>query len=287
MLESLERLPAGAALLDAASRIAGTDLGAAIRREGADRLNRNEVASLVTTAFNVAALRRLADAGVAMDACAGYSVGQWAALCAAGMVEEDRLLEIVWRRAQRMNAASGVEQGAMLAVIGLATDAVHDVCAELSTEAATVEISNVNCVGNLTVAGDRGAVGRARERFAAMSARQLVDVPVSGAWHCRMMTPAAERFADDLATVPFAPPRVPVIDNVSGDLLPAAMEPLRATLVRHLDRPVQWEAGIRCLIARGIERFVEVGFGNALTKFGFFIDRGRRHLTHDQLLASG
>jgi [acyl-carrier-protein] S-malonyltransferase len=70
-----------------------------------------------------------------------------------------------------------------------------------------------------------------------------------------------------------------LIDNVTGEPFPQDVEAMKASLVRHLSRPVLWEKGIRHLLALGVRTFVEIGFGNTLTKFGFFIDRSARHST--------
>jgi [acyl-carrier-protein] S-malonyltransferase len=284
MLDDLERLPAGKHYLELANEIAALDIATEARRRGQSYLAKNEIASLVTAAFSLAAGHALEDAGIEAMAYGGYSVGQWTAMCAAGMVTQKGMLCIVYSRAQCMNAASEFNDGMMLAIIGLPVEAVEAVCRKVSAEGESVAISNYNAIGQFTIAGQRHRVEWARKELSALSPRQLLPINVSGAWHCAMMSPAAVAFAPYLERVSLRAPPLPVVDNVTGDLLPHDPDALAQTLTRHLDHPVRWDQCIRRLIALGVERFVEVGFGNMLTKFGVFIDRSCEFVTYDRLL---
>jgi [acyl-carrier-protein] S-malonyltransferase len=284
MISALERLPTGKGYLKSINEIAAVDLVREVREGGQPYLAKNEIASLVTVAFSLAVWRALEDSGVDAMACAGYSVGQWTAMCAAGMLTTEDTLRLIHVRAQCMNAAVDLNDGMMLAVVGLPAATVEDVCRKVATAGRIAAISNYNALGQVTIAGDRRSIEAARSELAALSPRQLTPVDVSGAWHCALMTPAADAFTAYLDEAELKSPRMPVADNVSGDLLPDDRKALVQALTRHLDRPVRWEQCVRRLIALGIERFVEVGFGNVLTKFGFFIDRSREFVTYDRLL---
>lgn len=284
MLDEMDGLPAGKRCLELANEIAALDIAAEARRRGQSFLAKNEIASLVTTAFSLAAGRALEEAGVEAIAYGGYSVGQWTAMCAAGMITPKDMLRIVYSRAQCMNAASERNDGMMLAVIGLPVESVEGVCRRVSAEGENVVISNYNAPGQFTIAGHRRRVEWARKELAALSPRQLVPIDVSGAWHCPMMSPAATAFAPYLESVSLRASPSPVVDNVTGDLLPHDRNALAQTLTRHVDHPVKWDRCVRRLIALGVDRFVEVGFGNMLTKFGVFIDRSCEFVTYDRLL---
>ena len=284
MLEALERLPEGRYYLDCAHRVCGIDLAREIREGGQPALARNEVASLASATFGIAAFSALKQAGIQAEACAGYSVGQWTAMCSAGMVAPGDLLRIVMSRAQFMNSVADAQDGMMLAVVGLPADAVADACRKVSTATRQVAISNYNAAGQFTIAGHRSCVEAAKRELESLSPRQLTVVDVSGAWHCGMMTPAAEAFGRYLTGVTLRAPEIPITDNVTGLLMPTHEPALQDALTRHLDHPVRWDACVRTLIALGVERFVEIGFGAMLTKFGFFIDRSRQFLTYDKLL---
>jgi [acyl-carrier-protein] S-malonyltransferase len=265
------------ALYAVLSDVAGTDIRARVTAEGAAFLRRNEIASAVTVFCSAIELSRLRDRGISPAMCAGYSVGQWTAMFAAGMLSYEAALRTVWRRAELMNQSDAVKDGAMLAVIGLATDQVDTVCREIDASGDFVAISNYNCLGQLSLAGTTRGIARAEEKLQSMSPRKVARVEVAGAWHSKLLESAARAFEDHLARVELRAPSVPVMDNVTGEALPSDPSALRKTLARHLAAPVQWERSVRTMIAGGAESFVEVGYGDMLSKFGFFIDRKKKH----------
>jgi [acyl-carrier-protein] S-malonyltransferase len=259
--------------------VVGEDVAAGVARHGQVYLDRNEIASTVTVLCSVLELERIARSGRACLGAAGYSVGQWTAMHAAGMLDFETTLRLVFRRAQLMNASPAAVDGAMLAVIGLPNERVEEVCAEVRAEGGFVAVSNYNCLGQLSVAGTVAGVARAEELLAAAAPRKLARVGVAGAWHCALLEPARQAFRKFLESIELSLPAFPVADNVSGDLLPADPTLLREALAAHLSSPVRWEACVRRLLAIGAGELIEVGFGDMLTKFGFFIDRRCRSLS--------
>lgn len=264
--------------------IVGENVPERLKSEGLDYLRRNEIASTVTVFCNAAAHARLVEAGTAPDMVAGYSVGQWSAMHAAGMCSLDQCLRTVWERARIMNQSLGQSASGMMAVIGLADGAVEDVCRAVSTENDPVDISNYNCLGQVTLAGTLPALAKARKRLEALNPRKIQTLEVSGAWHCRLLTGAVPTFAAYLETLSFGVPTVPVADNVTGAQLPTGGAGLKTSLAKHLDHPVRWADGVKTLAGLGAKRFVEVGFGDVLTKFGYFIERRAAHLRFDEAL---
>ena len=284
MLDAFRDDAVFAALYRRACELAGEDLLERLAVEGMAYLRRNEIVSLVTMVVNLACLERLVPRVGVPVSVAGYSVGQWAAMAAAGMVSYEQALEVVWRRAQFMNATSATDQGAMLAVIGLPTDQVEAVVQQASLPDEVVAVSNYNCLGQLTLSGHREAVARAQMLLEELEPRRLVPLPVQGAWHCPLLSGAREPFRAYLEGVTLADPKMPVADNVTGNWLPRETEELRDALADHVVRPVRWMACVQTMVAHGAEMVAEVGHGNVLTKFGFFIDRSIRHVTIAELI---
>jgi len=262
--------------------IAGVDIIEALEHDGKEFVRRNEIASLLTVFSTALVADRAQQNGITFQFAAGYSVGQWAAMHLAQMISFEQLLQIVWRRAQLMNAVQDSRDGAMLAVIGVATNDVSAVCEEVSKGTDQAVISNYNAPGQLTLAGTSRAIDAA-ERLLAPNARIVSRIDVSGAWHCWLLTPAIAPFAAYLQSIELGKPLVPVVDNVTGEFLPSDNAALCRQLALQLASPVMWQKSVQTLISLGTERFVEVGYGNMLTKFGFFIDRKVKHLTCDQL----
>ena len=213
------------------------------------------------------------------DFYAGYSVGQWTALYAAGVVSFEATVAVVKRRAELMDAAQAGAPGAMLAVIGLAEPALRSWLAEFNAAGGhDLAISNFNSLGQYSLAGSVAAVEAAAPRLATLAGvRKAVRLPVAGAWHCSRLEAACAPFAAYLENVALGPAARPVWDNVTGEPLPEEPAALRRQLVRHLAEPVRWSDCVKSMAARGARRFVEVGRGDTLTKFGVFIERGCAH----------
>jgi [acyl-carrier-protein] S-malonyltransferase len=244
-------------------------------------LNRNAASSLLTVLASVLALELLSETAPAFQplAAAGYSVGQWTALHAAGALSVEDLLLVVYERACLMDACvSAAAPSGMLAVIGLGAADIVELCAEANTCGMPLQITNDNAPGQITLGGTERSLRFAEERLRPMGPKRLHRVPAAGAWHSKLLKDAVPQLADFLNGIVLCPLRIPVIDNTTGDWLPETVVPLRAALARHVAAPVLWRQGIQTLAAFGVSDFLEVGYGDLLTKYGFFIDRSLRHV---------
>lgn len=241
-------------------------------------LNENAVSSLLTVVASQSALalwRAASDRPI--EGVAGYSVGQWTALNAAGVIDEASTRTLVFERARLMDAAlSQAPATGMLAVIGIKAETLSCLCADVSTPSDTVAISNENAPGQVTLSGTLAALDAAEAAIrAAHKPKRLVRLPVAGAWHGPFMTPAVAPLTARLDRLSLAPPVCPVIDNVTGDFLEVPLD--RARLAAQVAAPVKWMQGVRALIEAGATEMIEVGYGDVLTRFGFFINRRVRH----------
>ncbi|MEM8730225.1 MAG: ACP S-malonyltransferase [Pseudomonadota bacterium] len=242
-------------------------------RADAEVLNRNRVSSLLTVTASLSAIEMQSEPPAAV---AGYSIGQWTALHAAGAVTEDALLVIVDERARAMDAALAAQPpSGMLAVIGVALPEVEALCEAARAVGDRVAVSNINAHAQLTLSGELGALDRIERALREKTPKRLARVPVAGAWHGDFMDPAMASFAAALDTYDMAPLRCPVIDNVTGRQMPP--EPTTQHLASQVAHPVQWAPGVETLRDLGITHFTELGYGDVLTKFGFFIDRSLTH----------
>lgn len=244
-------------------------------------INENAVSSLLTVLTSSLSLDAFkAEMGAQSPiAVAGYSIGQWSALYAAGSIDFQTLINVSKRRADFMDDCFRSVDGGMLAVIGLDEQRVADALQHVrtATSDSSLWISNYNCAGQYSVAGTATMIAAAEKHLATLSPKKLFRLPVSGAWHCPLLERAATGFREFLASVSFAPPAIPVIDNVTGNFLPATPSGMAEQLAQHLDHAVRWVDGVRTLVRVGATSLVEIGFGNTLTKFGFFVDRSVQH----------
>lgn len=282
LIATLDRLPGAGAFLDDvfdATGLALGDLPGLPEAEQEEAVRKNEIASLLTAVYALHDLEALHPGGTP-DFLAGYSVGQYVALHAAGCFDRKTLFFLIWRRCLLMNEANAQNPGRMAAIIGLQEEGVLDLC-----RAHNLQISNFNARGQYTVAGALPGLMSAIGESAGRGAHKSVLINTEGAWHSAFMQPAEEPFRAVLAQTEIASPRIPVIDNVTGDFLPADPQRIREQLVKHLSSAVLWEKGIRTLIGKGVKEFIEVGYGNMLSKFGFFISRDAGFTTSGSILS--
>ena len=265
-------------LLSLASNLIDTELSNAVNQDKAFFKN-NDVSAMLVCLSNLAAYENLKTKHTPTYVM-GYSVGQWSALHAAGMIGSEGLLAIVAKRARLMNQTSGASKGGMLAVIGLTKEKIQPILCETK---GYVIIANENAPGQYTLSGEMSVLNKVEKKLARLSPQKLLRVPVAGAWHSAMVEGAVRHFAEYLEGVTFQPPTCTVINNVNGKPIPKCPDELKKTLASHIASPVLWIDGIRYLIKQDVQHFIETGYSNTLSKFGFFIDRSRVHTTWDRV----
>jgi [acyl-carrier-protein] S-malonyltransferase len=188
----------------------------------------------------------------------GLSLGELTALCMAGVFDFETGLTVVAERGRLMQDACERTDGAMLCLLGGTMEDVATLC-----EAAAVEAANLNCPGQVVVAGGRKNIEKALEIAAKMPFRRALPLNVAGAFHSRLMESAAVGFEKFLQDIEFQPPRTTVLTNVTGERVESSAE-IRALLVRQIVSPVLFEKCCRTAMGMGVSRFFECGPGKAL-----------------------
>jgi [acyl-carrier-protein] S-malonyltransferase len=278
MLETLKDLPVFLARYEVVCQHINADPLRELANNNRAFLNQNKVSSLLTVLVSSVAFDLYRDSQLSVPQWfAGYSVGQWTALYAAGCLDFNSLVEIVAARAEMMDQAVAPDLVAMASVIGLPSKHINEITEQIRSMGEPIWISNYNAPSQCTVAGSRVALTSFEKMVLALNPKKLVRLAVPGAWHCPLLTDAAARFELMVRQLILLNPQMPVIDNRTGSFLPAQREELNRTLSLHLSEPVLWETGIRNLIAQGCREFVEIGFGTILSRFGLFIDRRLQH----------
>lgn len=192
------------------------------------------------------------------DAVAGHSLGEYNALFAANVFDFSTGLQLVKKRGELMQQASG---GGMLAIIGLDTDQVSDILQK--NDLNSIDIANYNAPNQVVISGLKANIEQAQRLFEQSEAMMVVPLKVSGAFHSRYMQPAREAFANYLQQFTFNSPRLPVIANISAK--PYQDNEIRSNLAEQITSSVQWIDTIRYLVDSGVEDFHEVGPGKVLT----------------------
>jgi [acyl-carrier-protein] S-malonyltransferase len=201
--------------------------------------------------------------GTVPSAVAGHSLGEYTALVAAGSLAFEDALRVVRKRGEYMQEAVPLGAGGMAAVMGLSAKEVISICRRASA-VGTVEAVNLNCPGQIVVAGDQAGINAAGALAKKAGARRFVPLPVSAPFHSRLMKPAGERLARDLKSINIADPGFPVVTNVDADFVHTGSG-VRHALIRQVYSPVRWEESIRLLNAAGINTFIEIGPGKVLS----------------------
>ncbi|MHB8156021.1 MAG: ACP S-malonyltransferase [Desulfocucumaceae bacterium] len=214
---------------------------------------------------SVACLAVLLEAGIKPpEMLAGHSLGEYSALVAAGSIAFEDAVRVVRKRGQYMQEAVPLGEGGMVAVLGLEAEDVKEVCEEISSEGAVVEAVNLNCPGQVVIAGEKGALDRAIKALGERGSRKCLPLSVSAPFHSSLMRAAGERLGAELEAIEVKGPSVPVLSNVTSGYHGTGDE-IRQLLVRQVFSPVRWEEIVRFMIKSGAGIFVEVGPGRVLS----------------------
>lgn len=210
----------------------------------------------------------MSEVGVAPSAVAGHSLGEYAALVAAGVLTLAQAVPLVRLRAQAMQSAVPVGVGAMAAILGMDAARVTAGCAEASQSfamdsAEVVEAVNFNDPMQTVIAGSKAAVDKACELLKASGAKRALLLPVSAPFHSSLMRPAAEALKERLESVEFATPQIVLINNIDVAVEVDA-DRIRDALYRQAFGPVRWVECVQAIKARGISAVVECGPGKVL-----------------------
>ena len=196
----------------------------------------------------------------APDMVAGHSLGEFSALVAAGALDFEDGLKLVYKRALAMQKACEAAPSTMAAIIGLADDKVEEICASVD---GVVVPANYNCPGQLVISGTHEAIDAACEKLSEAGARRALKLPVGGAFHSPLMDPAKEELAAAIEQTTFKTPICPVYQNVStkGETDP---EVIKKNLVAQLTAPVKWTQSAQNMVADGMTELIECGPGTVL-----------------------
>ena len=258
---------------DEASQGCGLDLWALSQQGPEERLNQTENTQPALLAANVAVWRAWVAAGGAQPArLAGHSLGEYAALVAAGALSLHDGARLVRKRGQLMQDAAPAGTGAMAAVLGAEDATVIEACREASGEEVVVP-ANFNSPGQVVIGGHAAAVDRALALLAERGVRKAVKLAVSVPSHTPLMREAGNRLSETMAALRWHEPKLPVVQNVDAEVHDG-IQSIRDALVRQLYLPVRWTGCVQALAAAGAAELVECGPGKVLAGLARRIDKG-------------
>lgn len=200
---------------------------------------------------------------VAPDMVAGHSLGEFSALVAAGALNFEDGLKLVYARAMAMQKACEAAPSTMAAIVGLDDATIENVCAEINTENNVVVPANYNCPGQLVISGNVEAVKAACEKLKEAGAKRALLLPVGGAFHSPLMQPAKDELQAAIEATTFNTPKCAVYQNVNAQAHTDAEE-IKANLIAQLTASVRWTQEVQNMIAAGATDFTECGPGKVL-----------------------
>jgi [acyl-carrier-protein] S-malonyltransferase len=266
-------------IFDRASEVCGNNMELTLRDTDEETLKRTDVSQPAITLANLAAAAYLAEQDILPSGCAGFSLGEYAALAAAGVISADDCFRLVKARGEAMQkaadqmteeAAKGENPGTdnrpgMAAVIGLDPDRVEALIAEWAAGGFSgLYPANLNSPRQLAVSGTAPALAEAERRFKEAGARRFIRLQVTCPFHSPLLSGAGEQFRPVLESVVFHDPAIPLYSNVSGKAVSSGEEAKRLAL-RQITEPVRWLDEEKAIAEAGcFEAVLETGPGKVL-----------------------
>ncbi len=256
-------------VFDEVERATGVDIAKLCFETDEETLRQTQNAQLALYTCGLAAWTALKAAVPALSpvAMAGHSVGEYAALAAAGVLSVEDGARLVQRRGDLMARAGSLRPGSMAAVLGLDRECVDRALS--GVKSGTVVVANDNCPGQLVISGDLDALPEASALCTELGAKRVLPINVSGAFHSPLMDESAAAMRGHLDEVVFHDGSIPVYSNVTTDIgtnWPDLLE-------KQLMNPVRWTESMQALLAKGVTTFIECGNGEVLSGLMKRIDK--------------
>ncbi|WP_079529812.1 ACP S-malonyltransferase [Halobacillus hunanensis] len=258
-----ENYPQVKELFDAADEALGYSLTSLMFEGPAEELTKTENAQPALLLNSVAIAKVLEGEGVNPAMTAGHSLGEYSALVSAGALDAIDAVKLVHTRGQLMEEAYPTGLGAMAAVLGLEKEEIERVLAKIDHD-QPVDLANINCPGQIVIAGTSDGVKQASEQLQEAGAKRVLPLNVSGPFHSRLMKPASESLANSLAKTQLHDAEIPVYANVSAEAVTDASK-IQTLLVEQLYSPVRFQEILEQFVEEDIDAIVEVGHGKVLS----------------------
>lgn len=223
-------------------------------------------AALVTT--YLAMTDEIVHRGIYPDVAAGLSLGEYAAIAAAGGMAQEDAIKTVRQRGILMNRAVPAGEGTMAAILGMAAEEIDNVIDGIED----VSVANYNCPGQIVITGKKKAVFNAMKVLETAGARRTVELNVSGPFHSELLKEAGEQLGKVLRDIELHPLRIPYVTNVTGEYV-TNINTTKELLARQVYSPVKWEQSVRKMIENGVDTFIEIGPGKTIAGFLRKIDK--------------
>lgn len=248
-------------LFDKANAVLGFDLKKICFEGPQEELTKSNIAQpaiFVTSYAAFLALKKRKE--VKFDCAAGLSLGEWGALCAAGVLDFDSTLKVLEARGRFMQEACEAAPSGMIAIVGATSDQLKALC-----EATGCTVANINSAAQQVLSGSKDAIAAAATKAKELGIKRAIPLATAGAFHSPFMAPAREKLAAVLDTIEFKAPQFPVLSNVTGK--PHSSDPaeIKRMMLEQVTGTTNWAADVEEAKAMGCDTFVEFGPGKVLS----------------------
>ncbi len=258
--ELLALYPTAEAIYECAGDVLGMDLKRLCFEGTEEQLAQTKVSQPAIFTTSLVALEAMKQNGITFEAVAGHSLGEYAAMVAAGVVTMEDGYRLIKHRAAAMQECAEQQDGAMCAVLGMEAEEIAKVCESVDGYVVPV---NYNSPAQTAVAGETAAIEQATAKFAELG-KKCVRLAVSAAFHSKLMQPAADAFLPSIQDIPFSKPTVNFYSNVTGGVL-TDFSDMPHYLAKHLVSPVRFVDEMNGMNQAGFEYFIELGPNKVLT----------------------
>ena len=249
------------ALFDKANAVLGFDLKTVCFEGPAEALTKSNVcqpAIFVTSYAAYLALQKRRATPFA--AAAGLSLGEWGALCAAGVLDFDATLTVLEARGRFMQEACEATPSGMIAIVGASPAQLDELCAKTGCTPA-----NINSAAQVVLSGDKAQIAAAAATAKELGIKRAIPLATAGAFHSKFMQPAREKLAPVLDGITFHAPKIPVISNVTGRVHSSDPAEIKDVMLRQVTETTRWADDIAAAKELGCTRFIEFGPGKVLS----------------------
>lgn len=249
------------ALFDKANAVLGFDLKKTCFEGPAEELTKSNICQPAIFVTSYAGYLALQKRRPTTFACAaGLSLGEWGALCAAGVLDFDSTLKVLEARGRFMQEACEATPSGMIAIVGASAEQLSELCAKTGCT-----VANINSAAQQVLSGSKDAIAQAAVVAKELGIKRAIPLATAGAFHSPFMAPAREKLAPVLDTITFHSPKFPVLSNVTGK--PHASDPgaIKALMLEQVTGTTNWAADVAAAKELGCGRFVEFGPGKVLS----------------------
>ena len=261
-LDIADRFPKAREIFDQADRICGKDISRLCAEGPLEELTLTVNQQPAITTVNLACLAALNESGLEPSVSAGHSLGEYAALCAAGVLTVEDTLKVVNKRGELMHRESLSHPGVMAAILGMNIEEVSKIVGQVNDK-GILAVANHNTAEQIVITGEKEALDSAIKLLQEKGAK-AIPLKVSGAWHCDLMAGAVDEFRRFMDDIPFSDPQTEVLFNATADR-ENNTDSIKDIMARQLTSPVRWYDILVRMLNEGVDTFIEVGPKKVLT----------------------